>query len=908
MIPKRIILSVTCCVFVIVCGLCILSFAETKPGTNSEAEQHYEKANELYKIADYNNAITEFKTVMELSPNSAIAQNAKYWIGQLYFEIKQFDAALTTFQELMNEFPDSMVASTTKTMIERVQQAKKDRALFEAVKKEDTEQAKSLIAEGADIDAKWSDVYNENEGDPRLLNRFGLINSTPLWHAVDSNNIEMVKLLVEEDPNMNAGRWPPLCLAVDRKNTEDIIEYLIDHGANVNYPQDWGPLQEAATFSIEKVKLLVARGANVNGGIYQPTIHAGIRSGNREIVEFLIQHGADLNAKDQWGQGYTPLQRAALTGYTEIIKLLLEAGADINAKDDRGQTALHIILHAPLEERKPDYPRYRLSKDTIDLLLAMGADVNLKDNDGRSPLHLAAESADAEIVKLLLDKGADINAKDDESGFTALHYAARLAKKDVAELLIDRGADINAKDKEGHTSLYFAVNIDYQLSDFLINKGADSSIKTESEKTLLLLAQERKKIELSVPAMVFDGEPNSLFGSRIVCGDVDSDGYDDILIDARKYDNYRGRVCLYYGGPDMDNKPDLILEGQNERDTFGDGIACGDIDNDGYDDIVISAGGYNEKRGCAYLYWGSDRKSMDVKPDEIFVQETEKGAFFSLGYPAIYDIDNDGYRDIVLGACAYWSPGNGRGRVFLYYGNKKDLMDTTADLIFTEENMRDQFGHRIACGDVDNDGYGDIVIGTIDYPSRKQQDRTYIYYGDSKSNMDAKADVIFEERTEATNYVGGIVCIDQNNDGYDDLVIGDPGCNKKQGRVYLFYGNSKKSLDTEPDVTFQGEVEQSDYGIQVVCGDIDGDNVNDIVIGTRASVGRVYVYWGNELPNPNPKPGRIFTGENPNDGFGFGLACGDINNDGFDDLVIGALAAGANRGRVYLYYGGPRNK
>ena len=84
----------------------------------------------------------------------------------------------------------------------------------------------------------------------------------------------------------------------------------------------------------------------------------------------------------------------------------------------------------------------------------------------------------------------------------------------------------------------------------------------------------------------------------------------------------------------------------------------------------------------------------------------------------------------------------------------------------------------------------------------------------------------------------------------------------------------------------------------------------DIIVGAdlfRQSTGRAYVYWGSELSGPSPKPGRIFTGENPGEWFSMGLACGDVNNDDCDDLVIGAhgYKAGSNQGRAYLYYGGP---
>ena len=782
-------------------------------------------------------------------------------------------------RELTKPAEDTELAETAKGSSSSLHQAAADG---------DIEQVKLLISKGADVNAKDK---KEN---------------TPLCRAVKSGKMEVLQLLVEAGADVNAGSWSPLCVAVDENNVA-IAEYLIAYGADVNPDNEWTPLQEASDSNrIEMVEMLLAKGADINAGPWT-ALHAAVNEGNMDMVEVLITKGADVNAKNS--KGHTPLLLAAWY-QPDMVEFLITHGANVNAKDSKGNTPLHTVL---------DYTstkKYRI-EDVARLFVAKGADVNSKDEYGRTPLHLATTFSHKDIAELLLANGARIDEKDAESESTALHWAARFGNKNVAGLLVAKGADINAKDKEGRTPLYIAVHHDHKVAEFLINRGADGNIITESGQTLLQLAQERRYIESTVPDMIFDGEPNSWFGVRIACGDVDGDGYDDIVVGGMTYDNERGRAYLFYGGPDIDTTCDLILDGEKEGDWFGSTVSCGDIDNDGYDDIVIGAPWYNNQQGRAYLYWGSKRNSMDANPDKIFDGETEEGASFSRGQgPVIYDIDNDGYRDIIFSS--YRGRGKRIGRAYLYYGNKKELMDASYDLIFTGENNGDHFGFMIGCGDVDNDGYGDIIIGARLYPGGGLKGdcigRAYLYYGGSRSNMDAKADKIFNAESKDKHYFGqDIVCIDQNKDGHDDIIIGGQGYNDRQGRVYLFYGDTRPNLDTAPDKTFDGEIKYSDYGFFIVCGDIDGDDISDIVIGAdfiRQKTGRVYLYWGSELSGPSTKPGRIFTGENPGDWFSQMMACGDVNNDGFEDLVIGARGykAGSEQGRAYLYYGGPKDK
>jgi ankyrin repeat protein len=199
-----------------------------------------------------------------------------------------------------------------------------------------------------------------------------------------------------------------------------------------------GNLDEAQALLVEEPNLVNAEKEG------QTLLCEAVQKYQRQIVLFLLQNGADVNAKDK--RGFTPLHYAAEKGYVQIAELLIDRGANVNAKDTNDETPLHIAALCG-------------HKDIILALLAAEAVVNAENSMARTPLHYAAREGHSDEVKVLLAHGATVNAKDRSPGLTALHYAAYRNQKDVVALLLDAGADVNSRDLLAYTPLYWASSI-----------------------------------------------------------------------------------------------------------------------------------------------------------------------------------------------------------------------------------------------------------------------------------------------------------------------------------------------------------------------------------------------------------------------------------------------------------------
>ena len=158
----------------------------------------------------------------------------------------------------------------------------------------------------------------------------------------------------------------------------------------------------------------------------------------------------------------------------------------------------------------------------------------------------------------------------------------------------------------------------------------------------------------------------------------------------------------------MDTVCDYTFRGENAGDSMGSSIELFDIDNDGFDDVIVGARYARNFRGAVYIWWGG--KDFDGNKPADIVLEGEPGSNMGGDDIVCGHFNNDSYGDILVGAYNYPSYPIVNGRVNVFYGNNRDLMDTDFDYIFNPEEPHKYLGLFVSAGDVNNDGYIDALM------------------------------------------------------------------------------------------------------------------------------------------------------------------------------------------------------
>ncbi|HMQ68085.1 MAG TPA: T9SS type A sorting domain-containing protein [Ignavibacteria bacterium] len=266
--------------------------------------------------------------------------------------------------------------------------------------------------------------------------------------------------------------------------------------------------------------------------------------------------------------------------------------------------------------------------------------------------------------------------------------------------------------------------------------------------------------------------------------------------------------------------------------------------------------------------------------------------YFGISVKNAGDVNGDGYEDIVIGA-AY----DGPGHAYIFYGGSN--MNTAPDVIINNQLVNDNIGFSVSgAGDVNADGYSDVITGTL------SGGKVYIFFGGPV--MDNIPDMTFTEGPGDLAYGYSVARAgDVNGDGYDDFMISSGSYNRLTGRIYIFYGGPFP--DNIPDVVLNGEAPNGFFGLHLSApaGDVNGDGYDDIVTGAfelNSLNGKAYLFFGGT--NMDTIADLTFTSPGFHNQFGYQTLGGDFNGDGYSDLVISEPFFNGI-GRVKIYYGGP---
>jgi len=430
------------------------------------------------------------------------------------------------------------------------------------------------------------------------------------------------------------------------------------------------------------------------------------------------------------------------------------------------------------------------------------------------------------------------------------------------------------------------------------------------------------------------------FGRDFAVGDIDGDGYDDIVAGAYGNDDGAsgaGAVYLHLGAATAANMETASsqISGSSSYQYFGQDIAVLDFDNDGYDDVVIGGYGADE----AYLYYGSASglSASLADTDADVTMAGSAGYYFGYDVAELDDFDGDGYSDFIVmdygssyTAYAYIITGTTSASASL----DVDGGDYAMRIQSNSGDQGDYLGYRDSIGsaDFDGDGYSDFGIGEYSNDDAgSSYGKAYVFMGTASASGNWYADdadtSISTNNASDYEYFGYDVAgvHDHNGDGYDELVVGgyymDGDAGSSTGAGYVYFGAATgwaSAIEHDSaDLIVEGGTSSDNLGRSVAgIDDMDGDGNAEVVFGARyydaptgstSSAGGVFVFMSGSTSSggsfTSDDADVVVYGASTYTYLGDEAASGDFNGDGNTDLAVGADGYTSYTGWIGIFLG-----
>lgn len=436
---------------------------------------------------------------------------------------------------------------------------------------------------------------------------------------------------------------------------------------------------------------------------------------------------------------------------------------------------------------------------------------------------------------------------------------------------------------------------------------------------------------------------NSSFGGGIVAIDLDGDGYKELIVGAPYDDNHgadTGSVWILTGQSTYiyDNTAAIELSDStaSASDVCGWSVWVHDYNNDGKLDIYMGCpyeDSANTNAGKVWIWHGTNIAGSWVAtpttPDTSIVNPIAANSDYFGSSILTMDYNNDGNDDLIIGVRAGDDGWGTSGSLYLFNDIHTDSIPDQAVGPSFSMALPSYYGAAMATADINKDGKADLIVGSpLDFYNGYYTGRVSSMLADTTTGIIdfTKEDILTFydyhklptlERHNSNDFLGTALChMDFNKDGLDDLVVGAYHSDVKYGEdgaVFIYFQNSDKSLSKSPDVTLKAPgstYSSNEMGKSCLVMDHNRDGYPDLLIGAwqnddvAANSGAVYIFNGTST-GTGTTPSTTFYGPGTTlYYFGSSLAKGDIDNDGFDDLIVGAEgddAGGTNQGAAYIF-------